>query len=99
MKTSNPAPHQSAPQCASAKRVTTPAALVDPDVKPEELMLEFKGRIWERDREVFLQKREVSIWKGATQSTMYRSLATSDIVGQLKHPVETVAMELRQYTK
>jgi hypothetical protein len=66
---------------------------------PEDLILEFKVRVWGRDREVFKQHRIVSIWKGAVPSFTYRSLAQNDIVAQLEHMLQTINVKMRQYTE
>jgi hypothetical protein len=76
---------------------SSPPAVEDPKVPQDDLMLEFRVRIWGREREVFKQSRTVNIWKGALPSGTYRVLASSDITGQLEHLLRTVKVELNQY--
>jgi len=78
----------------SIEASSPPPGSVEPT--PEDLMLQFEVRIWGRDREVFSQKRVVSIWKAALPEATYRSLAAEDILGQLKHLLLTVQIQLRK---
>lgn len=75
-----------------------PSTAVDGEVAAEDLLLEFEVRIWGRDQDVFHQTRVVPIWKGAFASGTYRSLASSDIVAQLRHLLRIVKIEMDGYT-